>query len=98
MRCAQTNMRYSPALQAALQYSANLAYDRRRSLRIGEVVMSEMIEFKRPDGKTCPGYLATPKAGAGAPEVTHTIFYHFRPGRLGAPQQQSVKFTSGIDG
>ena len=28
--------------------------------------MSEMIQFKRPDGKTCPGYLATPKVGAGA--------------------------------
>jgi carboxymethylenebutenolidase len=26
-----------------------------------------MIQFKRPDGKTCPGYLATPKTGAGAP-------------------------------
>jgi carboxymethylenebutenolidase len=29
--------------------------------------MGEMIEFKRPDGKACPGYMATPKAGAGAP-------------------------------
>jgi len=29
--------------------------------------MGEMMQFKRPDGKTCPGYLATPKAGAGAP-------------------------------
>ena len=29
--------------------------------------MGEMIQFKRPDGKTCPGYLATPKAGASAP-------------------------------
>ena len=29
--------------------------------------MGEMVQFKRPDGKTCPGYLATPKAGAGAP-------------------------------
>jgi len=29
--------------------------------------MGEMMEFKRPDGKTCPGYLATPKAGASAP-------------------------------
>jgi len=28
--------------------------------------MREMIQFKRPDGKTCPGYLATPKAGASA--------------------------------
>jgi carboxymethylenebutenolidase len=28
--------------------------------------MNEMVQFKRPDGKTCPGYLATPKAGAGA--------------------------------
>jgi len=28
--------------------------------------MGEMIEFKRPDGKTCPGYLTTPKAGASA--------------------------------
>jgi carboxymethylenebutenolidase len=26
--------------------------------------MGEMIQFKRPDGKTCPGYLATPKAGS----------------------------------
>jgi carboxymethylenebutenolidase len=26
-----------------------------------------MIEFKRPDGKSCAGYLATPKAAAGAP-------------------------------
>jgi carboxymethylenebutenolidase len=29
--------------------------------------VGEMIQFKRPDGKTCPGYLATPKAGPGAP-------------------------------
>jgi carboxymethylenebutenolidase len=29
--------------------------------------MGEMIQFKRPDGKTCPGYLATPKTGSGAP-------------------------------
>lgn len=29
--------------------------------------MGEMIQVKRPDGKACPGYLATPKAGAGAP-------------------------------
>jgi carboxymethylenebutenolidase len=28
--------------------------------------MGEMVQFKRPDGKTCLGYLATPKAGAGA--------------------------------
>ena len=31
--------------------------------------MGEMMEFKRPDGKTCAGYLATPKAGASAPGV-----------------------------
>jgi carboxymethylenebutenolidase len=29
--------------------------------------MGEMVQFKRPDGKSCPGYLATPKTGAGAP-------------------------------
>jgi len=29
--------------------------------------MGEMIQVKRPDGKSCPGYLATPKAGAAAP-------------------------------
>jgi len=29
--------------------------------------MGEMIQFKRPDGKTCPGYLATPKAASTAP-------------------------------
>ena len=29
--------------------------------------MGEMIEFKRPDGKICPGYLAPPKAGSSAP-------------------------------
>ena len=29
--------------------------------------MGEMIEFKRPDEKTCPGYLAHPKAEPGAP-------------------------------
>ncbi len=28
--------------------------------------MGEMVQFKRPDGKTCPGYLATPKTGSGA--------------------------------
>jgi carboxymethylenebutenolidase len=28
--------------------------------------MGEMVQFKRPDGKTCPGYLANPKAGVGA--------------------------------
>lgn len=29
--------------------------------------MSQAIDFKRPDGKTCPGYLTEPKAGSGAP-------------------------------
>ena len=29
--------------------------------------MGEMIQFVRPDGKTCPAYLATPKAGSSAP-------------------------------
>jgi carboxymethylenebutenolidase len=29
--------------------------------------MGEMVQFKRPDGKMCPGYLATSKRGAGAP-------------------------------
>ena len=29
--------------------------------------MGEMVQFKRPDGKACPGYLATSKAGVGAP-------------------------------
>ena len=29
--------------------------------------MGEMIQFNRLDGKTCPGYLAIPKTGAGAP-------------------------------
>jgi carboxymethylenebutenolidase len=33
----------------------------------GRDFMGEMIQFKRPDGKSCPGYLAMPKAGAGAP-------------------------------
>jgi carboxymethylenebutenolidase len=28
--------------------------------------MGEMVQFKRPDGKTCPGYLATPKTGSSA--------------------------------
>jgi carboxymethylenebutenolidase len=32
-----------------------------------EAIMGEMIQFNRPDGKTGPGYLATPKAGSGAP-------------------------------
>ena len=31
--------------------------------------MGEMIQFKRPDGKSCSGYLATPKAGPSAPGV-----------------------------
>jgi len=29
--------------------------------------MGEMIQFNRPDRKTCPGYLATPKSGSTAP-------------------------------
>jgi len=29
--------------------------------------VGKMIEFKRPDGKTCAGYLVTPGAGATAP-------------------------------
>lgn len=29
--------------------------------------MGEVIQFKRPDSKTCPGYLATPQAGSSAP-------------------------------
>jgi carboxymethylenebutenolidase len=33
----------------------------------GRELMGEIIQFKRPDGKTCPGYLATPKAGSSAP-------------------------------
>jgi carboxymethylenebutenolidase len=28
--------------------------------------MGEMVQFKRSDGKSCAGYLATPKTGAGA--------------------------------
>src|SRR5260370_923316 len=28
--------------------------------------MGEIVQFTRPDGKTCPGYLPTPKAGSGA--------------------------------
>jgi carboxymethylenebutenolidase len=31
--------------------------------------MGEMIVFKRPDGKTCPGYLALPAAGKDAPGI-----------------------------
>ena len=31
--------------------------------------MGEMIEYKRPDGKSASGYLATPAAGAKAPGV-----------------------------
>jgi carboxymethylenebutenolidase len=31
--------------------------------------MGETIEFKRPDGKSCPGYLALPSAGAEAPGI-----------------------------
>jgi carboxymethylenebutenolidase len=31
--------------------------------------MSEMIVFKRPDGKTCPAYLANPQSGATAPGI-----------------------------
>ena len=29
--------------------------------------MGEIIQFNRPDGKTCPGYLAAPKSGSNAP-------------------------------
>ncbi|MBZ5533501.1 MAG: dienelactone hydrolase family protein [Acidobacteriia bacterium] len=29
--------------------------------------MGNIIQFKRPDGKTCPGYLASAKGDAGAP-------------------------------
>ncbi len=29
--------------------------------------MGQMIEFNRPDGKSCPGYLAAPKAAPSAP-------------------------------
>jgi len=29
--------------------------------------LGEIIQFQRPDGKTCPGYLATPRAGSSAP-------------------------------
>jgi carboxymethylenebutenolidase len=32
-----------------------------------EAIMGEMIQFKRPDGTTCPGYLATHKSGSAAP-------------------------------
>ena len=29
--------------------------------------MGKMVQFKRPDGKSCPGYLAEPQAGPSAP-------------------------------
>jgi carboxymethylenebutenolidase len=29
--------------------------------------MGEMVQFQRPDGKSCPGYLASPKSAPGAP-------------------------------
>jgi carboxymethylenebutenolidase len=29
--------------------------------------MGEIIQFKRPDGRTCPGYLATPRTALNAP-------------------------------
>jgi carboxymethylenebutenolidase len=29
--------------------------------------MGEMIQFQRPDGKSCPGYLAAPQTGSSAP-------------------------------
>jgi carboxymethylenebutenolidase len=29
--------------------------------------MGEIIQFNRPDGKTCPGYLVAPKTGSSAP-------------------------------
>lgn len=29
--------------------------------------MGETIQFHRPDGKTCPGYLAVPETGSGGP-------------------------------
>jgi carboxymethylenebutenolidase len=29
--------------------------------------MGELMQFQRPDGKTCPGYLAIPNTGSGAP-------------------------------
>ena len=29
--------------------------------------MGEMIQFNRPDGKTCPGYLVDPNSGSSAP-------------------------------
>jgi carboxymethylenebutenolidase len=31
--------------------------------------VGEMIQFKRPDGRTCPGYLATPEKGSSSPGV-----------------------------
>jgi carboxymethylenebutenolidase len=31
--------------------------------------MGEMIEFKRPDSKTCPGYLANPQSGKNGPAI-----------------------------
>jgi carboxymethylenebutenolidase len=31
--------------------------------------MGELIQFKRPDGKTCPGYLAKPAKGDKAPGI-----------------------------
>ena len=29
--------------------------------------MGDVLQFKRPDGNACPGYLATPQSGSGAP-------------------------------
>ena len=31
--------------------------------------MGEIIQFNRPDGKACPGYLAEPESGSSAPGI-----------------------------
>ena len=42
-------------------------YEVRGQTSIGGFALGEVIQFKRPDAKTCPGYLATPQAGSSAP-------------------------------
>jgi len=61
--------------------------------------MGEMIQFNRPDGKTCPGYLVAPKTGSSAWLCGHpgvvvqlAFFFYWRDSSLYPAATRSKAF------
>ena len=49
--------------------------------------MGEMIQVKRPDGKTCPGYVATPMTKETMEERGEEILAKVPMRRMGVPDE-----------